>query len=245
MGLTYVITGANRGIGKGLTEVLIARPNTTIIAAVRDVAKSTEALSNIIVCEANKLIIVKVDATSDSDAAIAVEELKSKHGITKVDVLLSNAGLMDRVNTVLNTPAEQVRKHIEVNAIAPLLLLQAFMPLLEQSSAPKFLLISSSIGTLTNMENVPFPFFAYGLSKTAANYLVRKAGLENPKLITQAFNPGLVQTDMGNYGVQQIGMEHAPMTLEESVKGLIALIDSASLDKTATFYDVSGQPAPW
>lgn len=95
------------------------------------------------------------------------------------------------------------------------------------------------------MESVPVPFFAYGLSKTAANYLVRKAGLENPKLITQAFNPGWVQTDMGNYGAQQNGIEKALMTLKESVSGLVALIDSASLDRTATFYDVTGVPTPW
>lgn len=245
MGLTYLITGANRGIGKGIAETLLTRPNTTVIAAVRDVESSSKALSNLTVGEQTKLIIVKIDATSDTDALTAVEELKSVHGIAKVDVLLSNAGILDIVAPVLKTPVEAVRRHIEVNAIAPLLILQAFMPLLEESPSPKFLLISSSIGTLTNMENVPYPFFAYGLSKTAANYLVRKAAFENPKLTTQAFNPGLVQTDMGNWGVQQLGMEHAPMTLEESVKSLVALIDTASLDRTATFYDVTGEPIPW
>lgn len=200
MGLTYVVTGANRGIGKGITETLLAHPNTTFIAAVRDVEKPAKALSNIIVGEASKLIIVKIDATSETDALTAAEELKSKYGITKVDVLLFNAGLLDQLTPVLKTPAGQIRKHIEVNTIGPLLLLQAFVPLLEQSSAPKFLLTSSSIATLTNMENVPYPFFAYGLSKSAANYLVRKAGFENPKLTTQAYNPGwcrLIRVVMG------------------------------------------------
>jgi norsolorinic acid ketoreductase len=212
---------------------------------VGDAEKSTKALRNVKTCEGSRMIIVKIDATSDTDALAAVEELKVKHGINKVDVLLSNAGILDQLTTIVKTSAEQVRKHLEVNAIAPLLLLQAFMVLLEESSAPKFLLISSPFGTLTNMESVPVPFFAYGLSKTAANYLVRKAGLENPKLVTQAFDPGWVQTDMGNYGAQQNGIDKAPMTLEESVSGLVALIDSASLERTATIYDVTGVPTPW
>jgi norsolorinic acid ketoreductase len=110
----------------GILEVLVARPNTAIVAAVRDVTSATKALSTVTVGEARKLIIVKIDSTSDIDPFVAVDELKSKHGITKVDVLLSNAGLLDTIAPVLKTPAEQVRKHFEVNTIAPMLLLQAF-----------------------------------------------------------------------------------------------------------------------
>jgi norsolorinic acid ketoreductase len=188
---------------------------------------------------------VKIDSTSDTDPFIAVDELKSAHGITHVDVLLSNAGLLDIIAPVLKTPAEQVRRHFEVNTIAPLLLLQAFFPLLEKSEVPKFLVITSSIGTITNMENVPIPFFAYGISKGAANYLVRKVAFENPKLVSMAFNPGWVQTDMGNGAAKGVGMEGAPMMLEDSVKGLITLFDAASLEKTGTFAGVEGDTLPW
>ena len=45
MGLTYVITGANRVIGKGVLEAYISRPNTTVIAAVRNIESITKALS--------------------------------------------------------------------------------------------------------------------------------------------------------------------------------------------------------
>ena len=57
------------------------------------------------------------------------------------------------------------------------------------------------------MENVPIPFFAYGISKGAANYLARKVVFENPKLVSMAFNPGWVQTDMGNGAAKGVGME--------------------------------------
>ena len=50
------------------------------------------------------------------------------------------------------------------------------------------------------------PFFGYGLSKAAVNYLVRKLHFENPKLTSMAFNPGWVQTDMGNGAATSVGM---------------------------------------
>lgn len=201
-----VITGANRGIGKGLLATYIARPNTTVIAAVRDVAKSTKDLSSVTVGKDSKLIIVKIDSTVDSDPASAVKELETKHSIIKVDILISNAGLMGPIAPTLQTPAQQVREQLEVNTIGPLNLIQAFFSLLEKSDAPKFLVLTSSLGSIGDMESLPVPFFGYGLSKAAVNYLVRKLHFENPKLTSMAFNPGWVQTDMGNGAATSVGM---------------------------------------
>jgi norsolorinic acid ketoreductase len=244
-GLTYVITGANRGIGKGLVSAILLRPQTTVIATVRDVSSATTPLSTLPVGKGSKLIIVKIDSTVDTDPAAAVAELSSKHNITKIDVLVSNAGLLGIIAPVLETPANEVRKHIETNTIGPLVLLQAFMPLLSLSSSPKFLVISSTLGSIGELHNLPVPFFAYGTSKAASNYFLRKVALENPNLISMAFNPGWVQTDMGTGAAKGVGMVDAPMTLEDSVKGLLKLFDEASLEKTGTFTNVSGEPLPW
>jgi norsolorinic acid ketoreductase len=241
----YVITGANRGIGKGLLSTYIARPNTTVIAAVRDVAKSTKDLSSVVVGKDSKLIIVKIDSTIDIDPAAAVKELETKHSITKVDVLISNAGLMGLIAPTLQTPAQVVRDQFEVNTIGPLNLIQAFFPLLERSNAPKFLVLTSSIGSIGEMESLPVPFFGYGLSKAAANYLVRKLHFENPKLTSMAFNPGWVQTEMGNGAATGVGMEQAPVTIEDSVKALVGLFDDASREKSGTFTASSGEPIAW
>ncbi|KAE8442533.1 hypothetical protein EG329_003248 [Mollisiaceae sp. DMI_Dod_QoI] len=244
-GLTYLITGANRGIGKGLLSAYVLRPNTTVIAAVRNIKSATEAFSSVPLGPGSKIITVKIDSTIDTDAAAAVEELKTKYGITNIDVLLPVAGLLDVIAPVLETPAEQMRKHFEVNSIAPLILLQAFKPLLDASSSPKFLVLTSSLGSIGDMQNMPVPFFAYGASKAAANYFVRKVAFENPKLVSMAFNPGWVQTDMGSSAAKQVGLDDAPMTLEDSINGLLKLFDEASLEKTGTFTAVSGEPIPW
>ncbi|KAH7410627.1 hypothetical protein BKA64DRAFT_358556 [Cadophora sp. MPI-SDFR-AT-0126] len=244
-GLTYLITGAGRGIGKGILAALVTRPNTTVIAAVRDTAAASTSLSAVPMGKDSKIINVKLDVTIDSDPDTAVEELKTKHNITKIDILLSNAGLLDTIAPVLETSPATVRRHFEVNTLGPLALIQAFMPLLISSPTPKFLVITSSIGSISNMEDFPVPFFAYGISKAAANYLVRKIAFENPKVVSMALNPGWVQTEMGTTAAVGVGMDEAPMTLEESVEGLVGLIDGASLERTGTFTAVSGEAIPW
>ncbi len=244
-GLTYLITGANRGIGLGLLQTLVARPNTTVIAAVRDTAASS--LKSVSVGQGSKLISVKLDASVEADAAAAAKELQTSHGITKVDVLISNAGILDPANIspVAQTPVAAARKHIDINALGPLALFQAFLPLLEKSSSPKFLSITSSIGSIGGMEDFPVPFFAYGVSKATQNYLVRKIAFENPKLVSIAYNPGWVQTDMGNGAANGVGMDSAPLSIEDSVAALITQFDAASLDKTGSFIAHTGEVLPW
>ena len=95
------------------------------------------------------------------------------------------------------------------------------------------------------MESLPVPFFGYGISKAAANYLVRKLHFENPKLTSMAFNPGWVQTDMGNGAATGVGMEEAPMSIEESVKNLVGLFDGANREKSGTFTASSGDAIAW
>ncbi|KAF4614301.1 hypothetical protein G7Y89_g15434 [Cudoniella acicularis] len=246
-GLTYLITGANRGIGKALLEVFVARPQTTVIAAVRDVASSQKTLSSVAVGEGSKVIVVKIDSTSESDPADAVAELKSKYNISKVDVLISNAGVMNTkaILPVIETPLHFVREHFEVNTIGPIALIQAFIPLLKASSSPKFLVITSTIGSMGLMKEYPVPFFAYGLSKAAANYFVVKMHYENEWLTTIAYNPGWVQTDMGNGAALGVGLTDAPVTLEESIKGLVEQFDSATREKSGSFILQTGENAPW
>lgn len=77
---TYLITGTTRGIGKGLVASLLLRPNTTIIACVRDpLAPAAQILRNLPRCAegSSKLIIVKLDSTQDSDAKNVVEEIQT------------------------------------------------------------------------------------------------------------------------------------------------------------------------
>lgn len=127
--LTYLIAGANHGIGKGPLEAFVLRSDTTLIDAVRDVEKSTQTLNTVMTGKNSQIMVVKRDSTPDTKSAAMTKELKSKHGITKIDVVIYNAGIMGVVAPCLQTPPQEVRNQLEVNTSGQLSLIQAFFPL--------------------------------------------------------------------------------------------------------------------
>ncbi|KAF5717631.1 ketoreductase [Fusarium globosum] len=69
---TYVlITGCNRGIGRGLFETYIARTDHVVVAAVRDpTAESSKELLNVTKGTNSRCILVKIDSASEMDAPV-------------------------------------------------------------------------------------------------------------------------------------------------------------------------------
>lgn len=89
------------------------------------------------------------------------------------------------------TPVTEVRDHFEVNTIGPLILFQETWPLLQTASNPIFVAIAAGVGSIgESMVSIPIPATAYGISKAAVNYLVRKIHFEFPELTSFALCPG-------------------------------------------------------
>ncbi|CCD54614.1 similar to aflatoxin biosynthesis ketoreductase nor-1 [Botrytis cinerea T4] len=245
---TYLITGANRGIGKGLLTTLVSRPNTTVVAAVRTLSSSLSIFSSIPLGQNSKIIPITIDSTSETDPFTAVSELKSTHGISKLDFLISNAGLMesDAITPVLESSPESIRRHIDVNTIAPMLLFQAFHPLLLASANPRFFTISSLLGSIAECQKIRVPFASYGISKAAVNYMVRKLSFEVPEVTSVVFNPGWVQTDMGNEAARGVGLGEAPTGFEDCIEQLVRLFDGVKKEQSGSFLDAAtGEACDW
>jgi norsolorinic acid ketoreductase len=144
----------------------------------------------------SKSILVKLDSSNPDDALAAIKSLKSEHGIDKLDVVIANAGISKYFGKATVTPAEEMYDHFTVNSVAPLLLFQATWPLLQLSSHPKFLGISSGAGSLTMVDQLKVENTAYGASKAALNFVTRRIHAENPGLTAFVINPGWLQTDV-------------------------------------------------
>ncbi|THX58151.1 hypothetical protein D6D06_03210 [Aureobasidium pullulans] len=85
------------------------------------------------------------------------------------------------------------------------------------------------------MEHMPLmPVTAYGASKAALNYIVRKIHFENQGVCSWVLSPGWVRTEMGDHGAEVVGMERAPASLEQSVEAMIE-----KRDKRGHFWDFS------
>ncbi|KAI8808559.1 hypothetical protein BJ742DRAFT_709389 [Cladochytrium replicatum] len=246
--LVYLITGANRGIGFGLAEALLKRSNTTVIAAVRDPTK-TASLSALKLASGSRLVIVKIDSSSETDAFTAVEELVSHKGITHIDVVIANAGISRVEVAVAEVTVKDMRDHWEVNTLGPLLLFQATWPLLQKSKEahPKFIGISTGLASIGNTALLGFPTTSYAASKVALNYIVRKIQVNYGAngLIAFPLNPGWVETDMGNEGARANGLEKAPVTLIDSVTGILDKIDNATTETFEHLISYDGEIYPW
>lgn len=231
-----------------MTEKYLARPNHTVIAAVR---KLDTTLKDVTPAEGSKLVLVKIENESASDPAAAVEQLKAA-GITHLDVVIANAGIcpVSAYKKFENTTMEEMRHLFDVNFFSFIPLFQAVHPLLKATAdskgegQAKLLVVSSNAAQIVDMEKAAFVMLGpYGSTKAALNYVVRRVHFENPWLTAWVMNPGFVQSENGNSTAEYFGMKEAPHTIDESASGLISKVDSATRSETSgNFYQFDGTP---
>ncbi|KAK6382176.1 hypothetical protein LTS17_004062 [Exophiala oligosperma] len=247
---TVLITGCKSGIGRGLLTAYAARPNTLAIAAIRDGPDSAPAssLTSMSVGPGSKVIVAKYDASSQTAATDLVKYLQVSHNLDSLDVVIANAGILKHFGPAREASPVNILEHFEINTLAPILLYQATQSVLDASRhAPKFFIISSNIGSNGLQDNYPLPMIAYGMSKAAANYAASRIHREENRITIVAVQPGWVQTEMGNKAASYAGMnpEDVPVTLDESVGGLMSLFDKANKETySGKFWDQTGTQMP-
>ena len=257
----YVVTGANRGLGLGLVQSLLARPQHTVVAIVRsEQAKYLleDEIKNISTGTNSKLEIILYDFSTATDPK-QVDSNFAELDIQHIDVLVLNAGGAQAMVPPSETTAEDLRVAFETNTIAPLLVFQGLKQyLLRAKSIPKLIWVSSSVGSIADMD--PFGGGAYGPSRAAQNWLARSIHLEingtkgHARLIAISLHPGWVQTRAGQFVLDQCqsalkainhDIEKPPTKLEESVCGMIKVIDNATVEHSGQFLTYEGKNLPW
>ncbi|KAJ7621344.1 hypothetical protein FB45DRAFT_980841 [Roridomyces roridus] len=248
--IVYLVTGANRGIGYGLASTLAARPDAIVFAGARDPA--AQSLVDLAAKHPN-VHPIKFVANDQANNEAAIAEIKSIAG--QLDVIIANAGIAKYYGPVATAPLSEFKDHWEINTLGTVVLFQAAQELLLASptGAPIFAYISTggaSMGRFFNLTATP-----YASSKAAANFLIKALDAENPKLIAFALNPGWVQTDMGNSGATANGLPEAPVTVQDSVSGILSRVDGATKEKSSGRFwnfkagdgpfDIPTEEVPW
>jgi NAD(P)-dependent dehydrogenase (short-subunit alcohol dehydrogenase family) len=217
---TYLITGTNRGIGLAYCQELQKR-GETVIAVCREPSAELKDLG--------VRIEAGIDVTSDEKVAELAQRLQG----TKLDVLINNAGIIQN-ESLDQLDFDSILKQFEVNAIGPLRVTEALLPLLNEGS--KIALMTSRMGSIE--DNSSGGRYGYRMSKAALCMAGKSLSIDlKPRKIPVAIlHPGLIKTRM-------TGFSGTPP--EEAVQGLLARIEELNLENSGTFWHANGEVLPW
>src|SRR5471032_893534 len=222
-----LITGAARGLGLDFTKQYAAK-GWKVLAC----ARKPEGLKGI-KGDVNHHALEVTDYK-------AVKALAAKLKDEAIDVLICNAGVggeRDSNAQDLGTLDPVLWRHIfEVNTLAPLMMAEAFVEHVARSQHKKMIGLSSILGSIKN--NNGGRYF-YRASKTALNmeWSVLAKDVAPKGIICVALNPGWVQTDMGG--------PTATLTIDQSVPGMVKVIDGLKTSDNGRFLQYDGGELPW
>jgi NAD(P)-dependent dehydrogenase (short-subunit alcohol dehydrogenase family) len=228
---TILITGSNRGIGFELAKHY-AGEGWRVIATCRDPAGAQE-LSKL--AEASDQVTVyPLDVTDQS----SVDALSRSLTDTPIDLLFNNAGrLGDRAGQGFGAiDYDAWRWELEVNLLAPVRMVEAFVDNVAASDGKQIAVISSILGSLAEASG---GLYAYRTSKAAVNMAVRAmaSDLAARGISVMTFHPGWVRTDMGG--------PSAAVAPEDSAAGLAGVLAGLGPEDSSRFMRYDGVELDW
>jgi NAD(P)-dependent dehydrogenase (short-subunit alcohol dehydrogenase family) len=218
-----LITGAGRGIGLELARQYAA-DGWDVVATVREPEKAAGLAA----------LGVRVEALDMLDLA-AVESFPERLGGEPLDLFIANAGISRAKSIRSREDAEAWQEVHLVNSVAPTLLAEVLLPLVEAAGG-RMAAISSRMGSIDDSSG---GYIGYRASKAALNAAWRALALgwrERPVTLL-LLHPGWVQTDMGG--------PQAPLQVEDSVAGMRRVIAGLPRSRSGAFVDYRGDPIPW
>ncbi|MEH0552686.1 MULTISPECIES: SDR family NAD(P)-dependent oxidoreductase [unclassified Streptomyces] len=181
-----VVTGAGTGIGRA-TARTFAVEGAHVVAIGRRAEPLLETAA-----ENDRITALTADITAEGEPARILQAVLERHG--RLDVLVNNAGIVRTGALGMLTP-EMIETQLATNLIAPILLAQAALPLLEASGGV-IVNVSTSVGQRA------WPGSSvYAATKTALELLTRSWAVElaSRGVRVVAVAPGAIDTPIGEH----------------------------------------------
>ena len=194
---TVLITGSTDGIGK-LVAIKLAEEGHKVYLHGRNSEKLATVISEIKTQTKNEHIKGFVGDFSDLDAVKQMAR-KIKEELSKIDVLINNAGVYNSSKSQNNRGLDM---RFAVNYFAPYLFTNELMPLLKKGEAPRLIGLSSAAQSPIDYEVLTgkqkqSPSEAYAQSKLALTMWSFYLAKQHPAINAIAVNPGsLLNTNM-------------------------------------------------
>jgi NAD(P)-dependent dehydrogenase (short-subunit alcohol dehydrogenase family) len=234
---TAIVTGANRGVGRGVAKQL-ALLGYRIILTSRNAIKGKLTVNELKQEIGNKLagdlVYHQLDVTDTESVQRLYDFVMDEY--EAADILVNNAAvLLDQFGRVIQTPMDTYLTTMATNVYGPLLLCQTFMPMMIKRNFGRVVNVSSGAGQVENMVN---DMSAYRLSKIALNglTLMLADSVKGTNVLINAGCPGWVRTEMGS--------PNAPRSIEEGADGIVWLATLPDGGPHGGFFR-DGQLIPW
>lgn len=196
-GKSVVVTGASKGIGKGIARVF-ARAGAKVLVVARN-GTAAEAAAQELAQSGSSVSAFSADVTKLPEMEAAAKAAADRHG--GIDVLCANAGIFPQARLEEMT-AEQWDEVVDTNLKGSFLSVKACVPYLKKAGEGRIILTSSITGPITG-----FPGWShYGATKAGQLGFMRTACIELAKygITVNAVMPGNIVTE----GLQGLGEDY-------------------------------------
>lgn len=183
-GKNAVVTGGGRGIGRGITEMLLKAGASVLVAQRQDLDEELSSNPNVFFVQAD---------LAESGAPSLIAQAASEY-FDNVDVLVNNAGIMFE-QPVDEITEEDWDRMMTINLRSPAFLVKALLPLLRKSTASSVVNIGSIEGLASNPQHA-----AYCASKAGIHGLTRALAVDLGRdgIRCNAIAPGWIDSDLSD-----------------------------------------------
>jgi NAD(P)-dependent dehydrogenase (short-subunit alcohol dehydrogenase family) len=233
---TVLITGSSRGIGFEFARQYAAK-GWNVIATCR--TPQTATALNALAAAHDNVTIEQLDVTDHA----RIDALAAQYMDMPIDVLLNNAGINPgRSKQTFGALDYAIYRQImEVNAVGPLKMAEAFTDHVAASDQKKIIAVSSGTGSFEVAKRLPGFLAPYRSSKAALNmsmHIVAKS-VKGKGIMVAILNPGIVDTD------QAKGVNAPKMKPDKAIGGMIGVIETLTMEQSGLFIAWNGQVTPW
>ncbi|KAG7819871.1 hypothetical protein KL909_004620 [Ogataea angusta] len=189
----YLVVGASRGIGLAVATKLSENPDNYVIGSYRTANTASKLLE--LAKKPNVDTVVVDIAHEDCKEQLEKEIAKLTDGL---DVAIINAGVSKSPYPILECSREHFIEHYLTNTVGAVEAYKAAHGFLLKKNTRKVVFTSSIAGSIGTY--MPLPVGAYGASKAALNFVIKRLSEENASenFSYVGVHPGLVVTDMAH-----------------------------------------------
>ena len=190
-GRSALVTGGSRGMGRAIALELARRGAAVAFSYRKDEESAREVVAQI---EAlgGRAVALPADLRTPGAAADLAERAQAQLG--PIQVLVSNAGMASRGNSVTESSREEYLDMLQMHAFSAVEMAGVLLPGMREAGSGSIVVVTSSVTVSLPANTAP-----YAVAKGSAETIVRVLAMEERGngIRVNALAPGLVATDMG------------------------------------------------